>query len=120
MRKEFNPHRVFLVHQHDCHFVHGSVCAQWPPIPGSKTIYSRHTFRNDFQALLSDHDSVQAKVGIISLLLPLISRKGISLFQKYHNTLCCPFKFRISIAFNFSWGDLSPKLKLKTMLMQNF
>ena len=86
---------------------------------GWKTIYSRRTFLNDFQALLSDHDSFQAGVGIISLLLPLISRKGISLFQKYHNTLWCPFKFCISIAFNFSWGDLSPKLKLKTMPMQN-
>ena len=40
-------------------------------------------------------------------------------FGKYHNTLCLPPKFCISIVFVFSWDHCKSQAKLETILMQN-
>ena len=45
----------------------------------------------------------------------------IGLFQKYHNTLCFPFKILHNYSYKFLLrGDYKLQEKLKTMLIQNF
>ena len=76
------------------------------------------------KALLVSVNTFKSKEVLIQV--QLLSRNNIvlcvTLFQKYHNTLCFPSQeFCISIVFNFSWDNCkSMKEKLKTTLVQNF
>ena len=69
-----------------------------------------------FVVLERDSNSNDYQLGFCSLIESFFSDLG--LFSKYHNTICLPSKYCISIVFS---SDLqSPQEKLKTMLMQNF